>query len=31
MLRRGFAVLNADWARFLKENNFLVGVSLDGP
>ncbi|WP_088187317.1 anaerobic sulfatase maturase [Desulfosporosinus sp. FKA] len=24
-------LLNADWARFLKKYNFLVGVSLDGP
>ena len=24
-------MLNDDWARFLKERNFLVGVSLDGP
>lgn len=25
----GYA-LNEDWARFLKENNFLVGISIDG-
>ncbi|MBQ9195443.1 MAG: anaerobic sulfatase maturase [Bacteroidales bacterium] len=24
-------LLNADWARFFRENNFLVGLSLDGP
>ena len=25
----GYAI-NEDWARFLKENNFLVGISIDG-
>ena len=24
-------VINAEWAEFLSENNFLVGLSLDGP
>lgn len=24
-------MLNADWARFFKQNNFLIGISLDGP
>ena len=24
-------LLSADWARFFRENNFLVGLSLDGP
>ena len=24
-------LLNEEWARFLKENNFLVGLSVDGP
>ena len=24
-------MLNDDWARFFKQNNFLVGISLDGP
>ncbi len=24
-------LLNDDWCRFLKENNFLVGISVDGP
>ncbi len=24
-------LIDEDWAKFLKENNFLVGVSLDGP
>ncbi len=24
-------LLNDDWCRFLKRNNFLVGVSIDGP
>jgi uncharacterized protein len=24
-------MLNDDWARFFKDRNFLVGVSLDGP
>ncbi|TOJ74862.1 radical SAM protein, partial [Vibrio parahaemolyticus] len=23
--------LNSDWCRFFRENNFLVGLSLDGP
>jgi uncharacterized protein len=24
-------LLNEDWCKFLKENNFLVGISIDGP
>lgn len=24
-------LINEDWCRFLKENNFLVGISVDGP
>ncbi len=24
-------VLNSEWCRFFKDNNFLVGISLDGP
>ena len=24
-------LLNREWARFFRENNFLVGISLDGP
>lgn len=30
-LQTNGTTLNADWARFLKKENFLVGVSIDGP
>ncbi|MFO1433169.1 MAG: anaerobic sulfatase maturase [Candidatus Competibacteraceae bacterium] len=30
-LQTNGVLLNADWARFLKENRFLVGLSIDGP
>jgi uncharacterized protein len=30
-LQTNGVLLNADWCRFLRENNFLVGLSLDGP
>jgi uncharacterized protein len=30
-LQTNGTLLDADWCRFLKENGFLVGISLDGP
>ena len=30
-LQTNGVLLNEDWARFLKENRFLVGLSIDGP
>lgn len=30
-LQTNGVLLNEDWATFLKENDFLVGISLDGP